>query len=96
MMATALLIAACAETDELQQTVQQENANTADNVVNFSTYMGRTSTTRGGAYGSINTAKLAEADYGFGVFAYQTGTRDYDAYRTQNGTKERYPNFMYN
>ena len=66
--------------------------------VRFDSYMGLTGTTRGGAYGPIDTEVLKGSDYGFGVFAYKTGTGDqtYSRFRTQNAEEKRYPNFMYN
>ena len=103
--ATAALLAACSESSDIvTQTDGRQNLGNEENVVKFSTYMGRTNTTRGGAYGSINTSKLRDANYGFGVFAYYTNsasagstpTTDYASYRTQNDATDRYPNFMYN
>ena len=103
--ATAALLAACSESSDIvTQTNGQQNLDNEENAVKFSTYMGRTNTTRGGAYGSINTDKLRDANYGFGVFAYYTNsaaagstpTTDYAHYRTQNAATDRYPNFMYN
>ena len=59
--------------------------------------MGRMKDTRAGSYGSIDTDKLKEANYGFGVFAYSTGTTAYSSYRTQNvDDTHQFPNFMYN
>ena len=95
LAAIAVLLTACSESNDLSLP-PQANQNTSDNAVQFSTYMGRVNTTRGGAYGSINTTKLAEPDYGFGVFAYQTGTAPYTSFRTQAAIAEHYPNFMYN
>ncbi len=95
MAAIAAMTVACS--DELEQAGTSQLAlNSSENAVNFSTYMGRSSITRGGAYGSIDTEKLADPNYGFGVFAYYTGTTDYSGYRTRNAVAEHYPNFMYN
>ena len=92
-MAAVAMMVSCSDSEELtQNTLQREQ--TPENAVKFNTYMGRA--TRGGAYGSINTTKLADPDYGFGVFAYYTGKTTYDIYRTQNMDPDRYPNFMYN
>ena len=90
---TTAMMVACSDSEELSQNILQREQ-TPENAIQFSTYMGRA--TRGGAYGSINTDKLADPDYGFGVFAYYTGTSTYGNYRTQDMTPERYPNFMYN
>ncbi len=95
MAAIAAMTVACS--DDLEQVATHQPAlNTPENAVHFSTYMGRGNTTRGGAYGSIDTEKLADPNYGFGVFAYQTGTAAYSAYRTDGSVDDRYPNFMYN
>ena len=95
MAAIAAMTVACS--DELEQAGTNQLAlNSSENAVNFSTYMGRSSITRGGAYGSIDTEKLADPNYGFGVFAYQTGVDTYTHYRTQAAKTDRYPNFMYN
>ena len=87
--AAALAFTACTS-DKLEAVSGQSNNNpeNPDNAITFGTYMGRTSTTRAGAEGSIDTEVLKGASYGFGVFAYYTGN---DAY-AQNSTA----NFMYN
>ena len=95
-VAVALALTACSADDSLSADSQNGQPSQAD-AVQFSTYMGRSgAATRGGAYGTINTTKLGTADYGFGVFAYQTGTADYNDYRTRNAVADHYPNFMYN
>ena len=91
----AALLTACSESSDLSQS-PQAYMSTTDNVVQFSTYMGRGNATRGGAFGSINTSKLADPDYGFGVFAYQTGVDTYTHFRTADSKADRYPNLMYN
>lgn len=95
-MATASLLAACSDSAELTTGRGDSPNGNAAEAVQFSTYMGRTGTTRGGSYGALNTARLHEADYGFGVFAYSTGAKNYADYRNQGGPTEAYPTFMYN
>jgi hypothetical protein len=103
MAAAALTFAACSE--ELVPTPEQaRNEAPESNVISFSTYMGRTGMTRAGATGSIDTDKLKEADYGFGVFAYYTGTKTYGQYQAKtysketgkDGNKDKIANFMFN
>jgi hypothetical protein len=95
---TALMLAACSDTNDMVQEQQQQQPlqPSPPVAVNFDTYMGKVATTRGGAYGSIDTEVLKKEGYGFGVFAYKTGTDNYLNFRTQNGAERRYPNFMYN
>ena len=91
------MLAACSESADLEQAaVADANPQAAGSEVAFDTYMGMTRSTRGGAYGSIDTDRLKQPGYGFGVFAYKTGTQTYMDYRTQNAQTRRYPNFMYN
>lgn len=64
--------------------------------------MGRN--TRAGKFGSINTDKLKEDGYGFGVFAYYTGKLTYGQQQgkvytgegTSYASNEKEPDFMYN
>lgn len=95
LAALAALITACSESGNLSQPTQA-NLNTPDNAVQFDTYLSKSAATRSGSPGAIDTDKLKQSGYGFGVFAYKTGTGSYAAYRTQNATARRYPNFMYN
>lgn len=84
---TALSFAACTDSDVVADGSNLVTGNPAENVVQFDTYMGGSKMeTRAGNYGSINTAVLRKSDYGFGVFAYYTGTATYAEYRTQNAT----------
>jgi len=71
-------------------------APTPTEAISFSTYMSRSTLTRAGAYGAIDTKRLKQADYGFGVFAYYTPESTYQQWRTQNGEANRYPDSMYN
>jgi hypothetical protein len=97
LSALALLSACSDRADQWQQSSLLNNT-AVQQLVQFDTYIGpaRTVNTRGGAYGSIDTEVLKGSNYGFGVFAYKTGTTAYSDYRTQNATEKRYPNFMYN
>jgi len=91
----AAVFAACSD----QTNLTEDNLRpptTANDAVKFDTYMGRVNVTRGGSPGAINTAQLKDPNYGFGVFAYKTGTGLYNGFRTQDAVTERYPNFMYN
>lgn len=92
----ALLLAACADntTDILEQ--PSAAADQQPQEVTFATYMGKAKSTRAGAYGAIDTEVLIQPGYGFGVFAYKTGTATYHDFRTQDAVTRRYPNFMYN
>ena len=96
--ATALFMASCTvEQDDIAPVSQQ--AQQESNAIAFGTKVGKTGTTRAGAAGGItqDNGKLKEADFGFGVFAYSTGTTSYGDYRTLNATgTAQYPNFMYN
>ena len=103
MAAAVLTFAACSE--ELVPTPDEvRNQAPESNAITFSTYMGRTGLTRAGATGSIDTDKLKEANYGFGVFAYYTGTKTYGQYQAKtysketgkDGTKDKIANFMFN
>lgn len=76
LASAVLLLGACADETVLNPE-QAREANPESNAVQFETYMGKTTMTRAGATGSINTAKLKEAGYGFGVFAYYTGANTY-------------------
>ena len=82
-------MSACTQTEVDNSILTPEQAlEAANNAIGFSTYMGGNGRTRAGAKGSINTEKLKDNAYGFGVFAYYTGTAKY----AQNTAA----NFMYN
>ena len=118
--AAAMALAACTDSDDLSalNSPQLNGAQTADNVVSFSTNVGKIKQTRAGATGSIGTDTLkgfkydgnATGDnkvvwnktnaenYGFGVFAYYTGTKgfkDYNWYKDGSVDKS-VANFMFN
>ena len=91
-----LLFAACSSdttfsADEIHPAIKNE----AD-IINFSTYMSNSAYTRAGAYGAIDTEKLKQNDYGFGVFAYYTQGQTYTDYRTKDAVADHFPLHMYN
>ena len=89
LIASVLTLAGCTQTEVDNSILTPEQAlEAANNAIGFSTYMGGNGRTRAGAKGSINTEKLKDNAYGFGVFAYYTGTAKY----AQNTAA----NFMYN
>ena len=93
----ALSFAACTDSESLSDDLPIGTKGNPEDVLSFSTYLnGTLDGTRAGAAGSIDTEKLKEAEYGFGVFGYYTGTSDYTAFRKQDGSGKYYPNFMYN
>lgn len=83
-LALLALMASCSSSnDDLNGGATQEN-----NIpVTFSSYLGKTATSRAGATGVQTTSTLATN--GFGLFAYYTDNSSYD------GTSST-PNFMYN
>ncbi len=80
-----LALASCSENSEFESNPITAQA-AKGTPVSFGTYQAQS--TRAGATGSITTEVLKKADYGFGVFAYSTGTADYSTSAT--------PNFMWN
>lgn len=84
--AAAIALASCSESTELETNPINNNLATKGTGVTFGTYSAKS--TRAGKAGSITTEVLKDADYGFGVFAYSTGTADYSTSAT--------PNFMWN
>lgn len=102
LASAVLLLGACAEETVLNPE-QAREANPESNAIAFSTYMGKSTVTRAGATGSIDTDKLKEADYGFGVFAYYTGNDSYGKYQGAKyatdggaGAANHEANFMFN
>ena len=95
---TALVMGACTDSETLSDGLNIGTTGAPEDALSFSTYLGRSKKeTRAGATGNIDTEVLKGADYGFGVFAFYTGTDNYTDFRTQNGAgKTSYPNFMYN
>ena len=86
--ALALLASCSSETDSTSTICP--NPQTASDAIAFGTYLSKGTNTRAGATGSINTTDQLKASAGFGVFAYYTQDKDYDA------TADQTPNWMYN
>lgn len=81
-LAVLALMASCSSSDDLNGGATQEN-----NIpLTFSSYLGKTATSRAGATGVQTTSTLATN--GFGLFAYYTDNSSYGTSST--------PNFMYN
>lgn len=78
------------------ETLGLDTSESSENAVSFSTYLGKGVQTRAGATGSIDTEVLKQAEYGFGVFAYYSGTGNYANMRRRGSNPSAYPNFMYN
>ena len=102
----ALTLTACQnDVDFTQEDVQNAAAAAVDdNAIQFGTYLSENMKTRAGYKGSITNNRLKDltddgsavsaTTNGFGVFAYYTGSNDYNA---TNGTSATLnPNFMYN
>lgn len=98
---TALALAACSEQADFNQAdVINAAVEKANDVVQFSTYMGAENYTRaavnktyyGTDKGTLTSATLQKAR--FGVFAYHHGTDDWTVWHA--GASKSSPNFMYN
>jgi hypothetical protein len=87
--ALALLASCSSETDSTSTICP--NPQTAADAISFGTYLSNGANTRAGNTGSINTTDQLKASAGFGVFAYYTQDKDYDA----TGESQT-PNWMYN
>jgi hypothetical protein len=83
--AAAAMMTACSETEVLDQTAYQQNADQVGGI-KFDVYAQRGITRGGGQYGDLDNANIGAN--GFGVFAYYTAGEQYS-----NSAK---PNFMYN
>lgn len=92
LVVSVLLMAGCmSDTSDAISLEQTQNPLSEDNAISFGSYLRSSAngnTTRAGSTGGIDNTKLKDDSYGFGVFAYFTGTADY-AQTTQ-------ANFMYN
>lgn len=87
-MSVAAILASCSsESDSLRLSTDAQSASPID----FGTYFSNGAVTRAGATGAINTTDALKASAGFGVFAYYTQDKDYDA----TGESQT-PNWMYN
>lgn len=87
--ALALLASCSSETDSTSTICP--NPQTASDAIAFGTYLSKGTNTRAGATGSINTTDALKKSTGFGVFAYYTQDKDYDA-----AGETQTPNWMYN
>ena len=101
---------ACTQSDLLEGSAPDASLTSADNAIQFGTYLGKTGTTRAGAEGPIttdganSTKKLGTEGYEFGVFAYYTGRYTYGGYQantysgesSKDGSADKVANFMYN
>lgn len=99
--ASALLtLASCTTSDEHFDGIDFAQEAAQENAIQFGTYLGQQVQTRtiGGGTGAIDNAKLKTDGYGFGVFAFYTGTQNYggDGSATAFRESKKYPNFMYN
>ena len=86
---TTAALASCSESDLPGNIATSQTQDQAVPVA-FSTYIGETAT-RAGETDAISTTKLQDENYGFGVFAYNTGATNWDNNQTSTA-----PNFMYN
>ena len=88
--ALALLASCSSESDQLSG-ITPDAQPSALAPISFGTYFSNSTVTRAGTPGAINTTDALKASAGFGVFAYYTQDKDYDA-TGENQT----PNWMYN
>lgn len=88
--ALALLASCSSESDSVSPISPDSQTSTNGAPIAFGTYLSNGTNTRAGATGSINTTDALKASAGFGVFAYYTQDKDYDA------TADQTPNWMYN
>ena len=88
--ALALLASCSSESDQLSG-VTPDAQPSALAPISFGTYFSNSTVTRAGTPGAINTTDALKASAGFGVFAYYTQDKDYDA----EGESQT-PNWMYN
>ena len=88
--ALALLASCSSESDSVSPVSPDSQTSTNGAPIAFGTYLSNGTNTRAGATGSINTTDALKASAGFGVFAYYTQDKDYDA------TADQTPNWMYN
>ena len=89
--ALALLASCSSESDSVSPVSPDSQTSPKGAPIAFGTYLSKGTNTRAGATGSINTTDALKASAGFGVFAYYTQDKDYDA-TGENQT----PNWMYN
>lgn len=88
--ALALLASCSSESDSVSTVCPDSQTSPNAAPIAFGTYLSNGTNTRAGATGSINTTDALKESAGFGVFAYYTQDKDYDA------TADQTPNWMYN
>lgn len=88
--ALALLASCSSESDSVSPVSPDSQTSTNSAPIAFGTYLSKGTNTRAGATGSINTTDALKESAGFGVFAYYTQDKNYDA------TADQTPNWMYN
>ena len=89
--ALALLASCSSESDSVSLVSPDSQTSTNGAPIAFGTYLSKGTNTRAGATGSINTTDALKESAGFGVFAYYTQDKDYDA-----AGESQTPNWMYN
>lgn len=89
--ALALFASCSSESDALSPNAPDAQPSNGTSPIAFGTYLSNGANTRAGATGSINTTDQLKASAGFGVFAYYTQDKNYDA----DGESQT-PNWMYN
>lgn len=91
-LAVLALMASCSsESDSVSPVSPDSQISTKGAPIAFGTYLSKGTNTRAGATGSINTTGALKASAGFGVFAYYTQDKNYDA-----AGESQTPNWMYN
>ena len=89
--ALALLASCSSESDSVSPVSPDSQTSPNAAPIAFGTYLSNGTNTRAGATGSINTTDALKASAGFGVFAYYTQDKNYDA-----AGESQAPNRMYN
>ena len=98
-ISAATMLAACSQTDLIDDGSVKNNGTADNNAVTFGTYTAKKGGTRAGYEGNMNNANLQSEGGGFGVFAYHTPGEPYSEYRgdgTNTQKSKKYANFMYN
>lgn len=99
-MLTGAIIALCGVTscsDDNVASIDPVSTQAEENTpISFGTYVGGNKSTRAGQTGNLNTANLTTA--GFGVFAYNTGTKDFKSAcsKAEEGNLPLQPDYMFN
>ena len=88
LFAAATLLSGCGSNEDVISPEALRQQQQTQDAVTFGSYLRDPAATRAGSTGSIDTDKLKESGYGFGVFGYYTGTANY--------AQSTSANFMYN